>query len=82
MNDQAKPVEKFDELSEDTRRFIAGLDEDDIATLNKGLEIVRLSLAFGKVAKWLIVSFLALFFGVVMLWEAILKFVGFVKAAP
>lgn len=81
MNDQAKPAEKFDELSEDTRRFIAGLDEDDIVTLNKGLEIIRLSLAFGRVTKWLIVSALALFFGVVMLWEAILKFIGFFRSA-
>lgn len=81
MSDEAKPADKFDELSEETRRFIAGLDGDDIETLNKGLEIVRMSLAFGKVTKWLIVSFLALFFGVVMLWEAILKFIGFFRSA-
>jgi hypothetical protein len=81
MNDEAKPADKFADLSEDTRRFIAGLDEDDIHTLNKGLEIIRLSLAFGKVTKWLIVSALALFFGVVMLWEAVIKFVGFIKGA-
>lgn len=73
MNDTAKPADRFADLPEHTRKFFAGLDDEDIQTLSKGLVLFRTLEAFGRVTRWLIVGALGLFFSVIMLWEGVLK---------
>ena len=80
MTDDQDAAEKFADLPEGTRRFIANLDADDIATLGQAIEMVKTTMTFGRVARWLILGVIGLFLGVVMLWEAVLKFLGFFKA--
>lgn len=79
MNDTAKPADRFADLPEHTRRFFAGLDEDDLKTLDKGLSLFRTLEAFGRVTRWLILAILALFFGFVALWESIIKVLGWLR---
>ena len=62
-----------DDISPETKAFLADLSKDDIATLRDGLPIVRMIVSFGKVTKWLAITFLGMAVGTVMLWESIAK---------
>jgi hypothetical protein len=46
------------------------------------LPLIRMVIGFGKVSMWLIAGILGLFFGLVMLWEAIQKVMGWFVAPP
>jgi hypothetical protein len=74
-----KPAERMAELSEETRTFLSDLSQEDIATLKTGLPIIRSIMTWGKVSKWLIVTLLGLYFGVVMLGESIIKVLAWFK---
>lgn len=62
-----------DDIPEPARDLLKELSREDVETIKAGLPLVRAVIGFGKVAKWLIVGVLGLFFGAVMLWEALMK---------
>lgn len=75
-----EPVaERLAELPEETREFLSDLSKEDIATIKNGLPIIRMIIGFGKVSKWLAITSLGLAVGFVLLWESILKIVGWMK---
>ena len=68
-----------DELPPETVRFLAELSREDIATLKTGLPLIRMVVSFGKVTKWLTITLGGLILGFVMLWDAVLKIVSWVR---
>jgi hypothetical protein len=66
MNDE-------DDISQETRTFLANLSREDIATLQSGLPLIRLIIGFGTVSKWLAITLVGFLVGTVMLWDAALK---------
>lgn len=74
-----KPAERMAELPEETRLFLSDLSREDITTLKNGLPIIRAIMTWGRVSKWLIVTLLGLYFGVVMLGESIIKVLSWFK---
>lgn len=68
-----------DDLPPETVEFLAGLSKDDIRTLQTGLPLIRMVVSFGIVTKWIAITAGGLLLGFVMLWDAILKIVGWMK---
>jgi hypothetical protein len=79
MNKETEPPERLTELPEDTRKFLAGLSKEDTATLETLLPLARSMMTWGRVSKWLIVTLLGLYFGVVMLGESVVKVLSWFK---
>ena len=76
MDEQAQAANRLAELPEDTRKFLAELREEDIETLKDGLELVRASRTVGRFVKWLILGILGTVVGTVMLYENVVKVIG------
>jgi hypothetical protein len=85
--------EKMVELPKDTRAFLARLRPDELETLEAivampaedvrdGFRMVRDMRTVGKFMRWLILSMIALFVGSIMLYENVLKFLGYFKGGP
>jgi hypothetical protein len=72
MNDE-------DDISQETRTFLANLSREDIATLQSGLPLIRLIIGFGTVSKWLAITLVGFLVGTVMLWDAALKILMWVR---
>ena len=70
-----------EELSPETREFLADLSKEDIATLKTGLPLIRMIVSFGKVTKWIAITSLGLLMGTVMLWDAVSKILSWFKGA-
>lgn len=73
MDETASPAERMAELPEETRQFLAELDDKDIATLRDGLGLVRSMMTVGRFSKWVIIMLAGIFFGGVMFVEAVQK---------
>lgn len=84
---------KMIELSEDTREWLSTLREDELETLKavvelpandvrEGFKMARDLRAVGRFTRWLILSMVALFAGTVMLYENVLKVIGWMKGGP
>ena len=83
MPDETQPpVYRMSELPREPREFLAQLTQDDIDTFKTGLPIIRAMVGFGKVAKWLLITVVGLFLGLVMLWESALKVLGWLWPPP
>ena len=85
--------EKMVELPEKTRAFLAGLRPGELKTLEaiiempaedvrEGFRMVRDMRTVGKFMRWLLLSMIALFVGSIMLYENILKVIGYLKGGP
>jgi hypothetical protein len=72
MNDE-------DDISQETRTFLANLSREDIATLQSGLPLIRLIIGFGTVSKWLAITLVGFLVGTVMLWDAALKIMMWIR---
>lgn len=77
MNDQAQPPRNMNDLPPETKQFLAQLRDDDIETLKDGLRLVTAVRTVGSFVKWTLVSIVGIIVGFVMLWESILKLLGF-----
>lgn len=73
--------ERLADLPQETRDFLSELSKDDLTTLRNGIPIVKAIIGFGKVTKWLAITALGLLAGTVLLWESVLKIVGYLKGA-
>ena len=60
MTDADKPPRRFTELPDETRRFIHGLDADDLATLKRVIRAFRMAHAWCRVNRWLFIGAVAL----------------------
>lgn len=73
MDEHAKPATRLAELPEETQRFLAQLDEGDIVALKQGLELIRSLLTVGRFTKWVIITIVGMFLGLVMVGEGVQK---------
>lgn len=73
--------ERLVDLPQETRDFLSELSKDDLTTLRNGIPIVKAIIGFGKVTKWLAITALGLLAGTVLLWESVLKILGWLKGA-
>ncbi len=71
--------ERFAELPEESRAFLAQLSREDIATIEAGLPILRMVISFGKVSKWIAIAILSVMAGVLMLGESVIKIMSWGK---
>ncbi|MCR6498402.1 hypothetical protein MUO32_05085 [Shinella sp. CPCC 101442] len=76
MKEQAEPVSAMAELPKETREFLARLRPDDLETLEDGVRLINAVKTVGTFFKWLIVGLLGFVVGAVMLYESIVKIVG------
>ena len=67
-------AERFAQLSPDAKAFLSKIDNEDVELLKDGLNLIKSLKTVSKFMKWLILGVLGVFFGTVMLWETILKF--------
>ena len=83
MTDEAvPPVERMSQLPEDTKVFLSELSREDIETIKNGLPLIRMVMSFGRVTRWLAITCLGIIAGFVLLWESVLKIVGWFKVPP
>lgn len=73
--------ERLADLPQETRDFLSELSKDDLATIKSGLPIIKAIIGFGRVTKWLAITALGLLAGTVLLWESVLKILGWLKGA-
>lgn len=81
MVEPTTPPDHLADLPEETRKFLSQLREEDLDTLKEGLRLVIAVRTVGKFSKWLIVTVVGAFIGLVMVWESILKFLKFIGPA-
>lgn len=75
-------AKRFDDLPEDTKDFLSGLNPEDIRTIKSGLPIIRAIIGFGKVTKWLAIGALGILGGIVMLGESVMKILAWLRPPP
>jgi hypothetical protein len=68
-----------EDLPPETVQFLADLSREDIDTLRTGLPLIRMVVSFGKVTKWLAITAGGMLLGSVMLWDAVLKIVSWMR---
>lgn len=79
MKEVARPVNAMTEIPPKTREFLARLSEEDLDTLEDGVKLVNAMRRVGRVMRWVIVGIAGIFLGGVMLWEALLRVIGYVR---
>lgn len=70
---------RFDELPEKTKRFLEGLRDDEVDTINDGIHLVAAIKTVGTFVKWIIIGALGIVSGIVMFAESIGKFLAWFK---
>lgn len=68
-----------EDLPPETVKFLAELTKEDIRTLETGLPLIRMVIGFGKVTRWLVLTVAGIFLGTVMLWDGMLKIIGWMR---
>lgn len=71
---------RFNELPEETQKFLSRLDENDIKLLEEGLVMVRSTLTIGRFMKWVVLCVLAVVVGMVSLYDNVVKIVGWFRS--
>lgn len=66
-------------LSPEVKSFLSDLSKEDVETLKTGLPIIRMVVSFGKVTRWLAITLGGVLLGGVMLWDGILKIIGWMR---
>lgn len=76
----SNPVQRFNELPDETQEFLSELRGEDIATLKDGLRLVLAMRTVGRLVRWVIVGFVGAIIGAVVLYENIMKIVSWIGA--
>lgn len=80
MVEEEKAIaEKFVELSPAAREFLSDIDSEEVEILKYLLDLFKSLKTVGRFMKILIIFTLGVFFGIVMLWESIMKFLNLWK---
>jgi hypothetical protein len=80
MKEQADPVNAMVELPPETRAFLARLRPEDLAILEKAIRLMASVLVVGGAVKWLLITILGIFAGIIMFWESVQKIFGWFRA--
>lgn len=75
-------VDDNERMSTETRDFLGELTKEDIALLKQGLPIIKAVIGFGKVTKWLAITALGIFAGIVLLGESVAKIIAWLWPPP
>ena len=75
-------VDDNERMSTETRDFLGELTKEDIALLKQGLPIIKAVIGFGKVTKWLAITALGIFAGIVLLGESVAKVIAWLWPPP
>jgi hypothetical protein len=75
MTDSKTP-RRFTELSDDQRKFIAKLDADDIATLDRVIKLYRTVQGWCRVNRWIVLSLIAALIVVVQFIDGLIRLAG------
>jgi len=81
------------ELPEPTRIWLASIRPDELKTLQAivelpaedvrdGFRLVRDMRTVGRFTRWLVITIAAAFLGTIVLYENVLKFIGYLKGTP
>lgn len=81
------------ELPPEVRKFLAGLRDEELKTFREivklpaddikdGFKFVRELRTVGRFTRWLIVTIVGIFIGTVVLYEYVLKAIGFFRGGP
>lgn len=73
--EQVDIASKFAQLSPEAKAFLSRMDNEDVELMKDGLNLIKSLKTVSRFMKWLILAVLSIFFGTIMLWESILKFV-------
>lgn len=76
INDEIAAANRFNELPEETQKFLTRLQSEDILLLEEGLKLVRATLTVGRFMKWTILAVLGMLVGLVSLYDNTLKVWG------
>lgn len=76
INEEIAAANRFNELPEETQKFLTRLQSEDIALLEEGLKLVRATLTVGRFMKWTILGVLGMLVGLVALYDNTLKIWG------
>jgi hypothetical protein len=71
MKDDAQPANAMVELRSETREFLAKLEPSDLRALQGAIPLLKRLLAFGTVAKWIILSAAIIIIGASNLWDSV-----------
>lgn len=75
-------ADEREQMSTETREFLGELTKEDIALLKQGLPIIKAVIGFGKVTKWLAITALGVFAGIVLLGESVAKIIAWLWPPP
>jgi hypothetical protein len=67
-------AERFAQLSPEAREFLSRIDSEDIELMKDGLNLIKSMRTVSRFFKWLVLGVLGVFFGTMMLWESVIKF--------
>jgi hypothetical protein len=76
MNEDQQAANRFTELSPQVRKFMAGLDEDDLAILKTVIDTFRALSAWCRVTRWLFLGAIGLLFMLSQSLDAIKNLLG------
>lgn len=66
-------AEFIESLPENTRDWLLGLRDEDVATAKRGMDLIKSLEATGRVLKWVIITFAAAVIGAAAFGEAVSK---------
>jgi hypothetical protein len=75
MSDK-EDAQRFADLPHETRKFIGGLDDDDLAVLKSVIDIFKTMSAWCRVTRWLFLAALGLLFMLSQSLDAIKNLLG------
>jgi hypothetical protein len=75
MKDDAQSADKLADLRPETREFLAKLEPSDLRALQGAIPLLKRLLAFGTVAKWIILSAAIIIIGASNLWDSVANIV-------
>lgn len=70
-------AQRYEQLSLKTRRWLEGLRDDDIDTLNQAIKFQEQAKTVGRFGKWLLITFAAIIFFFAELGQAMSKLLTF-----
>lgn len=82
INEEIAAANRFNELPEETQKFLTRLQSEDIVLLEEGLKLVRATLTVGRFMKWVVIGLVAMLLGFVSLYENVVKVWGWFHPKP
>lgn len=73
---EGRPPRRFTELTDAQRKFIAKLDDDDMATLDRVINLYRTVQGWCRINRWIVLSLIAALIVVVQFIDGLIRLVG------